>query len=142
MKDRSQLFVDLKNDFPKVVFFKPSGSKNQHPGYATIHDADAEVKEIVEAIRGSSSWSKTAIIITYDEFGGFWDHVAPPQLDRWGAGTRIPAIIMSPFAKKGHIDHTLYDTTSILKLIENRFDLKPLSTRDANANGLQVAFQF
>ena len=142
LKDKSQFFSDLKNDFPKVVFFKPAGNKNQHPGYATIQDADAEVKEIVDAIRGSSSWSKTAIIITYDEYGGFWDHVAPPEFDRWGAGTRIPAIIISPFAKKGHIDHTLYDTTSILKLIENRFDLKPLSTRDANANGLQEAFQF
>lgn len=142
LKDKNQLFSDLKGDFPKVVFFKPVGSKNQHPGYSTILDADNEVKEVVEAIRKSSIWSNTAIIITYDEYGGFWDHVAPPQIDRWGAGTRIPAIIVSPFAKKGYIDHTQYDTTSILKLIENRFDLKPLSTRDEKANGLQGAFKF
>ncbi len=142
LKDKNQLFSDLKGDFPKVAFFKPVGSKNQHPGYATILDADNEVKEIVEAIRNSSSWSKTAIIITYDEYGGFWDHVTPPQMDRWGAGTRIPAIIVSPFAKKGYIDHMQYDTTSILKLIENRFDLKPLSTRDEKANGLEGAFEF
>ncbi len=142
LKDKNQLFSDLKDNFPKVVFFKPVGSKNQHPGYSTILDADNEVKEIVEAIRNSSSWSKTAIIITYDEYGGFWDHVAPPNIDQWGAGTRIPAIIVSPFAKKGYIDHTQYDTTSILKLIENRFDLKPLSSRDEKANGLQGAFKF
>lgn len=140
LKDKSQLFEDLKSDFPSVAFFKPVGSKNQHPGYATILDADAEVKEIVQAIRQSPIWQNTAIIITYDEYGGFWDHVAPPQLDRWGVGSRIPAIIMSPLAKKGYVDHTFYDTTSILKLIENRFALKPLSERDAQANGLENAF--
>jgi phospholipase C len=142
LKDKNQLFLDLKTQLPQVVFFKPVGSKNQHPGYATVLDADNEVKEVVEAIRQSSNWSNTAIIITYDEFGGFWDHVAPPKFDRWGAGTRIPAIIISPFAKKGYVDHTLYDTTSILKLIENRFDLKALSSRDAKANGLENAFKF
>ena len=142
LKDKNDLFNDLKNSFPSVAFFKPVGSKNQHPGYSTILNADAEVKEIVEAIRQSPIWEKTAIIITYDEYGGFWDHVAPPQFDRWGAGTRIPAIIVSPFAKKGFVDNTLYDTTSILKLIENRFELLPLSERDAKANGLEGAFEF
>jgi phospholipase C len=141
LKDKNQLFTDLKADFPKVAFFKPAGNKNQHPGYATILDADEEVKEIIETIRQSPIWSSTAIIVTYDEYGGFWDHVAPPQIDRWGAGTRIPTIIISPFAKKNHVDHTLYDTTSILKLIEKRFDLKPLTSRDAAANGLQGAFE-
>jgi phospholipase C len=141
LKDKKQLFSDLKTDFPQVAFLKPAGNKNQHPGYATILDADDEVKEIVEAIRQSPIWSSTAIIVTYDEYGGFWDHVAPPQIDRWGAGTRIPAIIISPFAKKNYVDHTLYNTTSILKFIENRFDLPPLSTRDAAANGLQGAFE-
>ncbi len=140
LKDKEQLFSDLKSEFPQVAFFKPVGSKNQHPGYATILDADNEVKDIVEAIRHSPIWKSTAIIITYDEYGGFWDHVAPPQIDRWGAGTRIPAIIISPFAKKNYVDHTLYDTTSILKLIENRFELQPLSQRDAKANGLEGAF--
>jgi phospholipase C len=141
LKDKNQLVVDLKTNFPQVAFFKPTGKKNQHPGYSTILDADNEVKEIVETIRQSSIWSSTAIIVTYDEYGGFWDHVTPPQIDRWGAGTRVPAIIISPFAKKNHVDHTLYDTTSILKLIENRFDLNPLSSRDAAANGLEGAFE-
>ncbi len=142
LKDKNQLFTDLKGRFPQVAFFKPVGSKNQHPGYSTVAEADNEVKEVVDAIRSSSIWSSTAIIITYDEYGGFWDHVAPPKGDRWGPGTRIPAIIVSPFAKKGFIDHTVYDTTSILKLIENRFKLKALSDRDAHANGLQGAFDF
>ena len=63
------------------------------------------------------------VVVTYDENGGFWDHVAPPKGDRWGPGTRIPAIIVSPFAKQGYVDHTPYDTTSILRFITDRFDL-------------------
>jgi phospholipase C len=70
------------------------------------------------------------VIVTYDENGGYWDHVAPPTGpgwgDRWGPGTRIPTIIVSPFAKRGYVDHTSYDTTSILKLITKRFGLEPL----------------
>ena len=142
LRDRSKLFTDLKGDFPQVAFYKPTGNIDQHPGHSTILDADREVKEVVDAIRNSPAWPSTAIIITYDENGGFWDHVAPPEIDRWGPGTRVPAIIVSPFAKKGHVDHTFYDTTSILKLIENRFGLAPLTERDAKANDLQEAFEF
>jgi phospholipase C len=142
LKDKRNLLADLNGNFPQVAFFKPVGSKNQHPGYSTIQDADADVKDMVEAIRNSTIWPSTAIVITYDEYGGLWDHVAPPIIDRWGPGTRIPAIIVSPFAKKGYVDHTIYDTTSILKLIETRFDLEPISNRDAQANDLLNAFNF
>ncbi len=142
LKDRNKLLADLNGSFPQVAFFKPAGNKNQHPGYSSVIEADNEVKEVVDAIRNSPIWSSTAIIITYDEYGGLWDHVAPPEIDRWGPGTRIPAVIISPFAKKGYVDHTVYDTTSILKLIENRYGLLPLTSRDANANGLQGAFDF
>jgi phospholipase C len=142
LKDKAQLLADLKGKFPQVAFFKPAGNKNQHPGYATIAAADQEVHELVETIKNSAIWSSTAIIITYDEFGGLWDHVAPPKIDRWGPGTRIPAIIVSPFAKKAYVDHTAYDTTSILKLIEDRFGLAPLTDRDAQAKGLTGAFKF
>ena len=142
LKDKTKLYTDLKDGFPHVAFFKPVGSRNQHPGYATVLDADHEVREIVEAIRNSAIWPNTAIIITYDEFGGFWDHVAPPKIDRWGPGTRIPAIIVSPFARKGYVDHTAYNTSSILKLIETRFGLAPLTDRDAQANGMLGAFKF
>jgi len=142
LKDRANLLTDLNGNFPQVAFYKPVGSENQHPGYSSITAADREVEEIVEAVRGSEIWPSTAIIITYDEFGGLWDHVSPPVKDRWGPGTRIPAIIVSPFAKKGFVDHSLYDTTSILKLIESRFGLQPLSDRDAEANNMLNAFVF
>jgi acid phosphatase len=66
------------------------------------------------------------VVVTYDENGGQWDHVAPPKGDRWGPGSRIPAIIVSPYARRGYVDHTLYDTGSILRFITKRFDLPML----------------
>jgi phospholipase C len=87
-------------------------------------------------------WHDTAIVITYDENGGFWDHVAPPEVDGWGPGSRVPAIVISPFARGG-VDSTVYDTTAILKLIEKRWDLEPLSDRDAAQEDLsEHAFRF
>ena len=142
LKDQSEFAAALSGKFPQVAFIKPVGRKNQHPGYSSINDADQEVGDIVDAIRNSSIWPNSAIIISYDENGGFWDHVAPPRIDRWGPGSRIPAVIISPWAKRAFVDHTDYDTTSILKLIETRFGLEPLGSRDAQANDLQNAFDF
>ncbi len=82
------------------------------------------------------------VIVTYDENGGYWDHVAPPKGDRWGPGTRIPTIIVSPWAKRGYIDSTPYDTTSILKFITRRFALEPLPGVRANMGDLTNAFDF
>ncbi len=90
----------------------------------------------------SPLWASTAVIITYDENGGSWDHVAPPKIDKWGPGSRVPTLIVSPFAKRGFVDHTQYDTSSILKFIEERYGLQPLGSRDAAANDLSNAFQF
>jgi acid phosphatase len=148
--DRAQHLLDYtalvaaidKGNVPQVVFYKPTGILNQHPGYADILSGDAHVAELVGKIKASPLWSSTAIIVTYDENGGFWDHVAPPKGDRWGPGSRIPAIIISPYAKRGYIDHTQYDTTSILKLITKRFDLEPLPGVRAGAGDLTAAFDF
>jgi acid phosphatase len=100
------------------------------------------VEELLQALRSSPHWKHTAVIITYDENGGFWDHVAPPVIDRWGPGSRVPTLIISPLAKHGFVDHNIYDTSSILALIEHRWGLIPLSTRDAAANDLHDAFDF
>jgi phospholipase C len=87
-----------------------------------------------------------AVIVTYDENGGFWDHVPPPSgpgwSDRWGPGTRIPAIIVSPYARRGFVDKTAYDTTSILKLITRRFGLEPLPGVREHMGDLTGAFDF
>ena len=86
----------------------------------------------MRALGESALWEKTAVIITYDEGGGFWDHVAPPSPDAYGCGTRVPALLISPWARRGYIDHRVADTTSILALIESRFGFEPLQQRDAN----------
>ena len=109
-----------------VVFYKPQGNLNEHPGYADVVAGDAHIADVIEHLRRSPQWAHMVVVITYDENGGFWDHVAPPKADRWGPGTRIPAIIVSPYARKGKVDHTQYDTTSILRLIAHRFGLPDL----------------
>jgi phospholipase C len=80
--------------------------------------------------------------VTTDDYGGFWDHVAPPTADRWGPGSRVPTIFVSPYARRGHVDHTPYDTTSILKFLEWRWGLPPLTSRDTAANNILAAFDF
>src|SRR5258708_5674716 len=106
---------------------------NEHPGYTDVVTGQQHVAALVAAVRKSEIWKDCVIIITYDENGGRWDHVVPPvRKDAWGVGVRVPAIIISPFARKGSIDHTEYETVSILKLIERRFNLVPLSARDSD----------
>ena len=143
LKDEKDLLAGIaKGELPQVVFYKPQGSLNEHPGYADVLSGDEHIEQIVERIKASPLWATSAIIVTYDENGGFWDHVPPPSGDRWGPGTRIPAMIISPFAKRHHIDHTLYDTTSILKFITRRFDLEPLPGVRSGAGDLTAAFEF
>jgi len=127
---------------PAVAFVKPLGEVNEHPGYTNVLDGERHAEDLINAVRNGPDWKNTAIIITYDEHGGFWDHVPPPVVDRWGPGSRVPTIIISPFARRGFVDHTRYDTTSILALIEGRWGLAPLSDRDAAANDLTAAFDF
>ena len=142
LQDEKNFFNDLKNgSLPAVSFIKPLGPDNEHPGYTSLARGQQHVADIVQAVQNSPFWKNSVIIVTYDEHGGRWDHVAPPVIDRWGPGVRVPAIIISPFAKRGFVDHTQNETVSILKLIEERFGLDPLSSRDANANDLLEAFE-
>jgi acid phosphatase len=135
LKDYKDLLADLAaGRLPPVAFYKPQGNLNQHAGYASLAEGDAHIADLVAKLRASPQWNRMVIVITYDEFGGAWDHVAPPQADLLGPGARIPALIISPFAKRGTVDHTPYDTESILRLITHRFDLEVLpgiTQRDA-----------
>jgi phospholipase C len=143
LKDEADFYADLTaNRLPSVAFVKPLGPDNEHPGYAALNAGQQHVADLVSAIQASPYWSDTAIIITYDEYGGRWDHVPPPTIDRWGPGVRVPAIVISPFARRGFVDHTQYDTSAILKLIETRWGLEPLTTRDASSGDLSTAFDF
>jgi acid phosphatase len=139
LKDYSNLVSDASSGtLPAVVFYKPSGNVNQHPGYANVDDADAHVANLVARLQASPQWGKMVIVITYDEFGGQWDHVAPPKGDLLGPGTRIPAIIISPVSKKAVVDHTQYDTASILRLITRRFGLDALPGLTQRDNALRA----
>jgi acid phosphatase len=102
---------------PAVSFYKPQGNLNLHAGYSDIESGDAHVANVIEHLKKSPQWKDMVVVITFDENGGWWDHVAPPKGDRWGPGSRIPAMVVSPFAKKGAVDHNFYDTTSILRFL-------------------------
>ncbi len=119
---------------PQVAFYKPQGNLNEHSGYADVLAGDRHIADVVAHLKQGPQWAHMVVIVTYDENGGIWDHVPPPKGDRWGPGSRIPAIIVSPYARQGFVDHTLYDTTSILRLITRRFALPMLpglTARDA-----------
>jgi acid phosphatase len=130
--------IDAAN-LPQVAFYKPQGNLNEHPGYADVVAGDDHLAEIIAHLEKSPQWSRMLVIVTFDENGGFWDHAAPPKGDRWGPGTRIPAVIVSPFAKRDFVDHTLYDTTSILRFITRRFDLPQLAGLQARDAAMAAA---
>ena len=131
LKDGAEFEAAIeKGTLPQVSFYKPAGRLTQHPSYTDIRSGDEHIAAILEKIEKSPQWPRMMVIVTYDENGGYWDHVAPPRGagwgDRWGPGTRVPTLIVGPTVKRGFIDHTSYDTTSILKLITKRFGLEPL----------------
>jgi len=127
LRDYTDLLDDIRNGtLPPVAFYKPQANLNQHAGYATVAQGDAHVAELIAKLQTSAQWKNLLVVVTYDEHGGWWDHVAPPQADRWGPGSRVPALLISPLAKKGYIDSVPYDSTSILQFVTRRFGLEPL----------------
>ncbi|WP_047306109.1 acid phosphatase [Pseudomonas fluorescens] len=123
----NKFFADAEaGKLPAVTFYKPQGNLNLHAGYADVAAGDRHIDRALKVLRESPQWKNMVVIVTVDENGGWWDHVAPPQGDRWGPGTRIPALVVSPFARKGTVDHTVYDTASILRLITRVFQLETL----------------
>src|SRR5262249_35605494 len=143
LRDESEFMAGVNTGrLPAVSFVEPLGPENEHPGYTDVLSGEQHVVDLIAAIQRSPLWSSTVIIVTYDENGGFWDPVAPPLGDRWGPGARVPALVISPLARRHHVDHTIYDTTSILALIERRWHLKPLGIRDAAASPLENALTF
>lgn len=143
LKDAEEFVPDLINGtLGAVTILKPSPSFDEHPGYSTVQQAEEHAVLLIQAVMLSQHWQNSAIFITYDDFGGWYDHVAPPVIDRWGPGGRVPLLVISPYARKAFVDHTFYDMTSLLKFIETRWDLEPLGTRDAAAADLTAVFDF
>jgi phospholipase C len=143
LKDKDDFLTDLnRQKLPTVSWIKALGRNDEHPGYSDIAEGQQYVADLVSTIQKSPYWKDTVILITYDDHGGRFDHVTPPVRDKWGPGVRLPLIVVSPFAKKHFIDNTVYDSSSILKLMETRWDLQPLNDRDKNATMLSNAFDF
>jgi len=134
-------FISAAQDgtLPTVSFVKPYGAENEHPGYASESKGSDHLVDLLKTIENGPQAGNTLVVVTYDEFGGQWDHVSPPAVDTWGPGTRIPALVISRSLKHSGVDHTSYDTTSILATIERSYGLDPLSSRDAHVNDLSSA---
>jgi phospholipase C len=143
LQDENNFFNDLSTgDLPAVSIIKQIGEDNEHPGYASLLQGQQATADIVHAIQNSPDWAHTAIVITYDENGGRWDHVSAPDANGiWGDGTRVPTLVISPYSVQGTVDHTQHDTLSILRTIEQRWNLPALSTLDASASSLADNFQ-
>ena len=139
--DLNQYFVDLENGtLPEVAYIAPSGASEHPPG--SIRSGQKFVKSLIQALMRSDSWDSSAFLLLYDDWGGWYDHVAPQQVDKNGYGMRVPALLISSYARHGHIDSTLLDFTSVLKFIEENWDVKPLTARDAQAKSFMSAFDF
>ena len=154
LKDEAEFISTLKGSssscgLPAVSFDKPLGEENEHPGYASTANGESHLVTLLKDIEGSACAKDTMVIVTYDEFGGQWDHVPPPGQaggpsgphDLFGPGPRIPALVLSPYlTAAAGVDHTEYDTTAILRTIEQRWSLQALNARDGGQHSLASVF--
>jgi phospholipase C len=146
LKDGDDFMADIDaGHLPAVSFYKPVGVDTQHPSYTDVMTGDTHIAGLLDKLQKSPQWANMLVIVTYDENGGYWDHVPPPQgegwSDRWGPGTRIPALLVGPMVKRGFVDSTPYDTTSILKFLTERFHLDPLPGVRAKVGNFSAALQ-
>ena len=151
LKDEAAFLAAAKaGKLPAVSFVKPYGEENEHPGYASTDNGESHLVDLLKAVDASPQADDTVVVVTYDEFGGQWDHVPPPGSgtpgphDAFGPGTRIPFLMLGRPLRRSGVDHTPYDTTSILRTIEKRWHLAPLDKaygRDAKVADLGSAFR-
>jgi phospholipase C len=139
--DLDEYYVDLENGTLPAVSYVLLLGATEHP-IADVGLGERLNRTMIQMLMQSEMWESSAYMITYDDWGGWYDHVPPPVVDQYGYGFRVPAMLVSPYARQGHIDHTLLDHTSILKFIESNWDIPPLGERDANANNFLTAFDF
>jgi phospholipase C len=136
-----QYYEDLRRGtLPAVSYVAPSGSSEHPPG--SIKAGETFVRTMINALMRSSAWPSSAFTWTYDDWGGWYDHVKPPQVDASGYGFRAPALLVSPFAKRGYVSHETLDFTSILKFIEENWGLRPMASRDRRARSIADGFDF
>jgi phospholipase C len=137
----TQYYDDLHNGHLPAVSYVVSRGPSERPP-ASVENGQKFVRKVISALKRSTSWPSSALLLTYASWGGWYDHVAPPQVDADGLGFRVPAILVSPFAPRGVVDHQQRDHTSMLKFIEDNWHLAPLASRDAKATGIETALDF
>ncbi|MHB8178476.1 MAG: alkaline phosphatase family protein [Vulcanimicrobiaceae bacterium] len=138
----TQVLSDVKSGYlPDVAWVIPSFPNSDHP-LAASDTGPAWVASVVNAIGNSPLWNSTAIFITWDDWGGWYDNVVPPQTNPMGLGFRVPLIVVSPYAKHGYISHQQHDFGSILKFVEDNFGLPSLGQNDATSDDLLDCFDF
>ncbi|MEP6758490.1 MAG: alkaline phosphatase family protein [Actinomycetota bacterium] len=141
--DTSSFVPDVQSGhMPQVTWLLPPTPESDHPGYGALCDGENWTVRMVNTIMQSPEWKHTAIFLTWDDFGGFYDHVAPPHVDIYGDGPRVPLIVISPYAKRGYVFHGTSDFTSVLRFMEGLYNLPSLTGRDAQANDLIGTFDF
>ncbi len=140
--DLKEYYADLQNGtLPEVTWIVPDYQDSEHP-VALPSDGMWYVTRLVNALMQSKYWQDSAIFLTWDDYGGFYDHVPPPEIDAYGLGPRVPMLVISPYAKAGHVAHTEYEFSSVLKFIEERWKLNHLTARDHWANDMRECFDF
>jgi phospholipase C len=138
-----QFPVDIEKErLDRVTWVVPGPGVNEHPGGPSVCVGENWTVSVVNQIMRSKYWKSTAIFLVWDDFGGFYDHVPPPQYDIMGLGPRTPLLIISPWAKEGYIDSTEYEFSSVLKFIETVYDLPCMTHRDCQASNMLNAFDF
>ena len=128
-------------NLPAVSWLVVGSGRSEHPPASVCLGENWTVEQL-NAVMSGPDWNSTVVFLTWDDFGGFYDHVVPPVVDNFGFGPRVPLLIISPWAKRGYISHTTLEFSSVLKFIEERFDLDPLTERDQDANDLIDSFDF
>ena len=137
-----QYFGDLKaGTLPQVSWIIPDFQDSEHPP-EPLDQGMWYVTRAINALMQSPYWKNSVIVLTWDDYGGFYDHVPPPEVDAYGYGPRVPTIVISPYAKQHYVSHETYDFTSVLKFIEQRWNLKHLTARDDRANNMADVFDF
>jgi len=137
----TQFAIHALNGNLPAVSWVVTGEGNEHPPHSTCVGENWSVEQLNAVMQGPD-WNSTVVFLTWDDFGGFYDHYAPPQIDGFGLGPRVPLLIISPYAIPGYISHTQYEFSSVLRTIEERFNLAPLSDRDQHANDMWDSFDF
>jgi phospholipase C len=139
--DLDEYFRDLEQGtLPAVSYIVPSGP-SEHPP-SSLASGQAFTRSLINALKRSSAWHSSAFLLAYDDYGGWYDHVRPPKIDRYGFGFRVPALLVSPYARRGVVDSTELEFSSILKFIEENWRIAPLAARDRRANSIGAGFDF